>query len=149
LQLLAHDVEGAGQLIQLLASVDNVDRLIQLHGTDRLGPLDKLCDRDSDKPPGEEVYEDADQDDLDAGDEVDAELEVGDLAVYAIQVQRQVEHAEHPHVRRMGMAGSLAAGGFIVDGRDHCQVAAPVFRSRDAHAGGAVDLETRLQSGVA
>ena len=41
-EAIPHQVERAGQLVELLAAADHVDGFIELHGTDSLGSLDQL-----------------------------------------------------------------------------------------------------------
>ena len=114
-QPLAHDVEGARQLVELLAAADDVDGLVEFHGADRLGALDQLLDGPAEEAAREIDDEEADQRDLDAGDQQDAVLHAGDFAIHAVETELQVEHAEHLHAGGMGVAFRLAAGRLVVD----------------------------------
>ena len=90
-------------------------RLVELHVADGLGAFDQLLDGPAEEAAGEVDDEEADQGDLDAGDEQDAVLHAGDFVVHAVEVELEVEHAEHLHAGGMGVACRLAAGGLVVD----------------------------------
>ena len=75
-------------------------RLVEFHLADRLGAFDQLLDGPAEKAAREIDDEQADQRDLDAGHQQHAVLHAGDFVVHGLQVERQVEDAEHLHVRR-------------------------------------------------
>ena len=65
-QAFAHDVEGAGEFVELFAAAVDVDGLVELHLADGLGAVDELLDGAAEEAAGEVEDEEADERDLDA-----------------------------------------------------------------------------------
>ena len=148
-QAFAHGIERPRQMIEFLAGMEDVDGFVEVHGADRLGALDQLLDGHSHEALREKEDEDADQQNLDAGNGEDAHLHLRDFAVRRIQIQRQVQHPQYAHRGGMRMAGGLAASRFIEDRRYHGQVAPAITAAKNADAVRHIHLLARRHAVVA
>ena len=142
LEAVLHDVDRTGEVGELDARVDS-NRLIELHVSDRVRPLDELPDRLLHDFPREEEDEDDDHADLENGEKHGSGADGLQVLVDPAGVEAKVEDAEDAEAGGVGVTGRVAARRLVVDRSDHRHRAASVCLSKDARSGGDVDRDFR------
>ncbi len=147
-QALPHEVERAGEAPQLAAGGD-LDRVLEVHAPEGGVGLDEAVDGTRHEEADEHDDEDGDEHRLDDRGDDHPAPGLADEPVRRPEVEGDVEHPQDVLARGVGVAGGGAAGGLVVDRRDHREPPTAVRGGEDAGAGGRLHPDEGLGARVA